>query len=134
MDVFSTELEIRLSFVKLSKFGGGGVKPPSVRHCTGLLLALHVISSISSLLQFRLHIPPSPQHFVPDALSFLLNPVIALYVHIAVSNKKQSPPKLLCDSKLSLEFQSHSAVVSTDMASILIVIFNTIYLSVTKLN
>jgi hypothetical protein len=36
-DVYSTELGIRLSFVKTSEFqGGGGVQPattPSVRHC-----------------------------------------------------------------------------------------------------
>jgi len=51
-----------------------------------------------------------------------------------VSNKEQSPLKLECDSTLSFEFQSHSAVVSKDMASILLVTFNVIYLSVTKLN
>jgi hypothetical protein len=54
-------------------------------------------------------------------------------VHILVSNKEQSPLKLVCDSALGFEFQSHSAVVSKDMASVLLVTFNIIYLSVTKL-
>jgi hypothetical protein len=36
MDAFSTELVIRLSFVKTSEFRGDGFEPPkplSVRHC-----------------------------------------------------------------------------------------------------
>jgi hypothetical protein len=49
MDVFSTELGIRLSFVKTSEFREEGVfgphKPPLVRHCILVKYILIIIVS-----------------------------------------------------------------------------------------
>jgi hypothetical protein len=52
VDVFSTELGIRLSFVKTSKFRGGGEPPPPPHPSARLCLQHHRMYKFARLVQY----------------------------------------------------------------------------------
>jgi hypothetical protein len=52
MDVYSTELGIRLSFVKTSEFRGGNpLPPPPVCHCLGGLVEVNIMTVYVAILR-----------------------------------------------------------------------------------